>query len=108
MAAARFRSLDQEEVDQIVEAVYRVAYDNRLEFARLALEETGAGVFEHKVVKNAWASLLVYEDIRNRKTVGVVGDDPADRHHRDRPAEGSGPCDDSRSRTRPPRRSSRS
>jgi acetaldehyde dehydrogenase / alcohol dehydrogenase len=76
VAAARFRSLDQEQVDRIVEAVYRAAYDNRLELARRALDETGAGVFEHKVVKNAWASLLVYEDIRNRKTVGVIAHDP--------------------------------
>jgi acetaldehyde dehydrogenase / alcohol dehydrogenase len=77
VAAARFRGLNQEEVDRIVDAVYRAAYDNRLELARQALEETGAGVFEHKVVKNAWASLLVYEDIRDRKTVGVIGHDPA-------------------------------
>ena len=94
MAAARFRQLDQEQVDRIVEAVYHAAYDNRLELARQALDETGAGVFEHKVVKNAWASLLVYEDIRARKTVGRGRPRSRDRDHGDRAAEGTGSRDD--------------
>jgi acetaldehyde dehydrogenase/alcohol dehydrogenase len=42
----------------------------------MAAEETGIGMFEHKVVKNAWASLLVFEDIRHRRTVGVLHHDP--------------------------------
>ncbi len=76
-AAEVFRSFTQEQADRIVRAVYEAAYDARLELARLAHEETGIGVYEHKVVKNAWASLLVYEDIRERKTVGTLSHDPA-------------------------------
>jgi len=77
-AAKELQRLNQAEVDRIVEAVYRAAWDSRLEFARLAFEETGMGLYEHKVQKNAWASLLVYEDIRERKTVGIL------HHDRDR------------------------
>jgi acetaldehyde dehydrogenase / alcohol dehydrogenase len=76
-AAEEFRDFDQERVDRVVRAVFEAAYRARIELARLAHEETGMGLFEHKVIKNAWASLLVYEDIRHRKTVGVVGQDLA-------------------------------
>jgi acetaldehyde dehydrogenase / alcohol dehydrogenase len=77
-AAKVFQRFTQEEVDKIVHAVFRAAFDHRLEFARLAHEETGMGLYEHKVFKNAWASLLVYEDIRERRTVGIL------HHDRDR------------------------
>jgi acetaldehyde dehydrogenase / alcohol dehydrogenase len=74
-AAQAFRQYDQEQVDRIVEAVFEAAWDARIELARLAFEETGMGVLEHKILKNAYATLLVYEDIRSRKTVGVVAHD---------------------------------
>src|SRR5262245_43923369 len=41
----------------------------------MAHEETGMGLYEHKVLKNAWASVVVYEDIRERRTVGVIAED---------------------------------
>lgn len=75
-AARAMSRFDQETVDGIVEALYRAAYAHRMDLARLSHEETGIGVYEHKVVKNAWASLLVYEAIRKRRTVGVIRDDP--------------------------------
>lgn len=71
-AAREFQSFDQETTDRVVRAVFEAAFAARIELARLACEETGMGVFEHKVVKNAWASLLVYEDIRDQRTVGVI------------------------------------
>lgn len=75
-AAERFRALDQDQVDRVVEAAFRAAFDVRLELARLAHEETGMGRYEHKVVKNAWASLLIHEHIRHRRTVGILSHDP--------------------------------
>ncbi len=71
-AAQAFRRFDQEQVDRIVEAVFVAAWNARHELARLAADETGMGVFEHKVIKNSYASLLVYEDIRPRRTVGAI------------------------------------
>jgi acetaldehyde dehydrogenase/alcohol dehydrogenase len=75
-AAEAFRQYDQRQVDLIVEAVYEAAWDARVKLARLAIDETQMGVLEHKVLKNAYASLLVYEDIRPRRTVGVICHDP--------------------------------
>ncbi len=76
-AAARgFRQLDQQQVDRIVEAVYRAAWNARITLARLAVDETRMGIFEDKVLKNSYASLLVYQDIRPRRTVGVICHDP--------------------------------
>jgi acetaldehyde dehydrogenase / alcohol dehydrogenase len=75
-AAQSFRRFTQEQVDRIVEAVYRAAWRARIDLARQAVEETGMGILEDKILKNAYATLLVYEDIRARKTVGIVGHDP--------------------------------
>ena len=71
-AAQAFRRFDQEQVDRVVEAVYEAAWNARHDLARMAIEETGMGVYEHKVIKNSYASLLVFEDIRPRRTVGVI------------------------------------
>jgi acetaldehyde dehydrogenase/alcohol dehydrogenase len=75
-AARAFRQCDQAQVDRIVRAVFEAAYSARMHLARLASAETGMGLYEHKVVKNAWASLLVYDDIRDAKTVGEIQADP--------------------------------
>lgn len=73
-AAESFRALDQDAVDRVVEAAFRAAFDARIDLARMSADETGAGVFAHKTIKNAWASLLIYEHIRNKRTVGVIGE----------------------------------
>jgi acetaldehyde dehydrogenase/alcohol dehydrogenase len=76
LAAAReFRKLDQKATDQIVRAVYLAALDRRLELAKMAREETGMGVWQHKVIKNVIATQIVFDDIRDRKTVGVISQD---------------------------------
>jgi len=75
-AAEAYRRFTQQQVDHIVHAIFAAAFEARLELARLAHEETGMGLYEHKVIKNAWSSLLVYDDIRHRPTVGVLTDDP--------------------------------
>jgi len=75
LAAAEFNQLDQAAVDRIVEAVARAALENRITLARLAWEETGKGVWQHKVLKNVVAALLVYRDIRHEKTAGVISED---------------------------------
>lgn len=75
-AAAAFRELDQEQTDAIVRAVYLTALDGRLELARMAHEETGLGIWRDKVLKNVIAAQLVYEDIKDQRTVGVISADP--------------------------------
>ncbi len=71
-AADASLELDQERTDRIVHAVFEAAFSARLDLARLAHEETGMGVYADKVLKNAWASLLVYDHLLGRRTVGVI------------------------------------
>ena len=74
-AATSFKDLDQVRTDRIVRAVYLTAMDNRVRLAAMAAEETGMGLGPHKVIKNVVASQLVYEHIKNHKTVGVISED---------------------------------
>ncbi|MEI6667900.1 MAG: aldehyde dehydrogenase family protein [Acidobacteriota bacterium] len=75
-AAAVFATFDQDRVDLVVRAVCEAAYAARTKLAKLACAETGMGRYEDKVIKNAWASLVVYGEIREIKTVGVIHTDP--------------------------------
>ena len=74
-AAQEFSNFNQEQVDRIVTAVFKQAFDHRIELAEMAFEETGIGVLEHKIIKNSWASLRVYKDILRQKTVGIIDSD---------------------------------
>ncbi len=62
----------QEKIDAIVAAMATAATAHAEAFARLAVDETGFGVFEDKVQKNLFASQRVFEFIRPMKTVGVI------------------------------------
>ncbi|MFT4173860.1 MAG: bifunctional acetaldehyde-CoA/alcohol dehydrogenase [Rhodocyclaceae bacterium] len=70
-----FMRLGQEEVDFIVKKASVAALDQHGELARLAIEETGRGVFEDKAIKNLFACEHVTHAMRHLKTVGVVRDD---------------------------------
>ena len=74
-AAAVFTQLDQKHTDRIVRSVFEEGLNNRVRLAKMAYEETGLGVFEDKVLKNVLATQVVYEDIKNEKTVGVISED---------------------------------
>ena len=74
-AAAVFNQLDQEHTDRIVRAVYVAGFNARVRLAKLAYEETKIGKWRDKVIKNVLATQLVYEDIRNEKTVGIISED---------------------------------
>jgi len=76
LASAEFHQYNQEQTDHIVEAVFKAGFSNRIKLAKMAHEETGMGVWEHKVIKNVLGTQLVYESIRNEKTVGVISTDP--------------------------------
>jgi acetaldehyde dehydrogenase/alcohol dehydrogenase len=74
-AASIFRQLDQQTTDRIVKRVYEAGFNNRVRLAKLAHQETGLGKWEDKVIKNVIATQLVYEDIKDLKTVGIVSRD---------------------------------
>jgi len=69
----------QEQVDRVCQAMADAAFQASERLGRMANEETGYGVPEHKKLKNEFASKHVWESIRNIKTVGVVRHDPQAR-----------------------------
>lgn len=75
-AAPVLAELSQSQIDAIVDAAAAAATANAAAFARMAVDETGYGVFEHKIQKNLFASETVYRYIRPMKTVGVIARHP--------------------------------
>ena len=75
-AARAFRAIDtQETVDAIVWALVVAGLEHADELARLAIEETGFGVFEDKVVKNYIATEFLCDHLRGKRSVGVIDED---------------------------------
>ncbi|WP_027415024.1 acetaldehyde dehydrogenase (acetylating) [Aneurinibacillus terranovensis] len=74
-AQLKFVEFSQEQVDRIVKSVADSAYRQSESLARLAVEETGMGVVEHKKIKNELCSRDVYQSIKDEKTVGVIRKD---------------------------------
>lgn len=75
-AQAELATFSQQKIDDIVKAVAKAAYDHRKELAKMANEETGFGIYEDKILKNAFAAKSVYEGIKDMKTIGMISDDP--------------------------------
>src|SRR5688572_29715347 len=76
-AQRRFARADQRTVDAIVTAMARAASAQAEHLARLAVDETGMGVYEHKIIKNKFASDFLLEYILPLQTVGVISEDRA-------------------------------
>ena len=71
-ALAEFASMTQDDVDRFVKKGAVAALDQHGQLAKLAVEETGRGVFEDKAVKNIFACEHVTNSMANLKTVGVI------------------------------------
>lgn len=76
-AQRKFASYTQEQVDRIFLAAASAANKERIPLAKMAVEETGMGVVEDKVIKNHYASEYIYNAYKNVKTCGVVEEDEA-------------------------------
>lgn len=74
-AQREFATYTQEEVDEIFRMAALAANNQRIELARMAVEETGMGIVEDKVIKNHFASEYIYNQYRNDKTCGVIEKD---------------------------------
>jgi len=74
-AQRRFADYSQERVDVIFRQAALAAADARIPLARLAVQETGMGVLEDKVVKNHFASEYIYNAYKDEKTCGVLEED---------------------------------
>jgi len=67
-----FMELGQEDVDRIVKAMALAGLDRHMELAKMAVEETGRGIYEDKITKNIFATEYVYHSIKYHKTVGII------------------------------------
>lgn len=76
-AQRRFATYTQEQVDEIFRAAAMAANKQRIPLAKMAVEETGMGVVEDKVIKNHYASEYIYNAYKNTKTCGVIEEDKA-------------------------------
>lgn len=77
-AHAAFMSMDQEQIDRIVQAMALAGLDKHMLLAKMAVEETGRGVYEDKITKNIFATEYIYNSIKYEKTVGVIEDNEYD------------------------------
>ena len=75
VALEEYMKLDQEQVDEIAHAMALAGLDNHTKLAKLAVEETGRGVYEDKIIKNLFATEYIWHDIKSQKTVGIIEDD---------------------------------
>ena len=71
-ASEEYKKLDQETVDKIVKKMSMAGLDNHMKLAKMAVEETGRGIYEDKITKNMFATEYVYHSIKYDKTVGVI------------------------------------
>ena len=76
-AQREFATFTQEQVDKIFLAAASAANKARIPLAKMAVEETGMGVVEDKVIKNNYASEYIYNAYKETKTCGVVEEDKA-------------------------------
>lgn len=72
-----FATYTQEQVDKIFKAAAIAANKARIPLAKMAVEETGMGVVEDKVIKNNYAAEYIYNAYKNTKTCGVIEEDKA-------------------------------
>ena len=74
-AQMAFESYDQAGVNAIVKAIAKVVYDNAEELARDAVDETTMGVYEDKVAKNKGKSKVIWNNLKDKKSVGIIDRD---------------------------------
>lgn len=73
-ASEEYLKLNQEQVDNIVKAMSMAGLEHHMELAKMAVEETGRGIYEDKITKNMFATEYVYHSIKYEKTVGVINE----------------------------------
>lgn len=79
IAQAKLAKFDQDQINKIVKAIADATSENASRLAKMANEETGFGKWEDKIVKNTFASQGVYEYIKDKKTVGIISENPKEK-----------------------------
>jgi succinate-semialdehyde dehydrogenase len=71
-----FEELSQEQVDAIVRDMAKYVYDNAEMLARMAVDETGIGNYEDKILKKRGKARVIWNNLKGKKSRGVIGEDP--------------------------------
>ncbi|MEM1485870.1 bifunctional acetaldehyde-CoA/alcohol dehydrogenase [Oscillospiraceae bacterium PP1C4] len=74
IALKQYMELSQEQVDKIVHEMSLAGLDQHMPLAKMAVEETGRGVYEDKITKNIFATEYIYHSIKYEKTVGIINE----------------------------------
>ena len=73
-ASEEYMKLNQEQVNKIVKAMAMAGLEHHMELAKMAVEETGRGIYEDKITKNMFATEYIYHSIKYDKTVGIINE----------------------------------
>jgi len=71
-AQKEFEKFNQQQVDAVVKELAKVVYDNAVELARMAADETRMGVFEDKIKKNQGKAKIIWNNLKSKKSVGII------------------------------------
>lgn len=74
VASEQYLKLDQETVNNVIKKMSMAGLENHMKLAKMAVEETGRGIYEDKITKNMFATEYVYHSIKYDKTVGVINE----------------------------------
>ena len=74
-AQAEYESFNQEQVDAIVRDIGKFVYDNAEPLARMAVDETDMGSYDDKVLKNKGKARVIWNNLKDKKSRGVIGED---------------------------------
>ena len=74
VASQEYLKLDQETVNNVTKAMAMAGLDNHMKLAKMAVEETGRGIYEDKITKNMFATEYIYHNIKYDKTVGIISE----------------------------------
>ena len=78
IASQEYLKLDQEQVNNIIKAMSMAGLEHHMELAKMAVEETGRGIYEDKITKNMFATEYIYHSIKYEKTVGIINENDED------------------------------
>jgi succinate-semialdehyde dehydrogenase len=74
-AQAAFEWFSQEQVDAIVKGIGKYVYDHADSLARMAVDETGIGNYEDKILKNKGKARVIWNNLKDKKSRGIIGED---------------------------------
>jgi succinate-semialdehyde dehydrogenase len=76
IAQATYDSFSQEQMDAIVKGIGKYVYDNAEMLARMAVDETEIGVYEDKILKNKGKARVIWNNLKDKKSRGIIKEDP--------------------------------